>query len=411
MLSHVNLLLGSGPTYQRGDIVPYWPYFNEEHDRLREQIRAFVETEVTPFVQEWENHGAFPLSVLRKMGQKGWLGLRYPRTVGGQGRDYFSAIVLSEELGRCGAGGFAMAIAVQTEMATPPIMKFGTPEQIAHYLAPAITGEKLACIGITEPDHGSDVASIETRATRVGEQWVINGSKLFITNGPRANFITLVARTGNQSGYKGMSLFLVDLDRPGVSVEKALDKVGMRSSDTALLHFDNVRVPLNSLLGEEDRGFYHIMWELQGERLIGSVSSMALAHRAYELVKRQFEQEPRSGHQRGREVIQHQIANMDVEIEACRQLTYAVAQRFSQDGGNSQDIARDIAIAKIACAQMACRVIDEGVEILGSDALIQGHPMERMWRDVRLKRIGAGTDEIMKEIIARHLNLKHWERG
>lgn len=376
--------------------MPNRPFFTEEHDRLRESIRRFIEREIKPYTDEWEEDGEFPLWAVRKMGEQGFLGLRYPVELGGQGGDYFSSIVLAEELARCGSGGFSMAMAVQTDMATPPILQFGTEWQKQEFLMPAIRGEKLASIGITEPNHGSDVAGIETRAIRDGDDWVIRGSKMYITNGPRADFITLVTRTSDEPGYKGISLFMVELDRPGVSVSRKLDKVGMRGSDTAELIFDDVRVPMKNLLGREDYGFYQIMWELQGERMIAAAGAIGAAQYAYELAleyaqsRRQFGR-PIANFQ----VIAHMLAEMATEIEACRQLTYSVAYRF----GQGEVPSKEISMAKLASAQLAYSVADRAMQIFGGNGYMADYPIERIWRDTRLNRIGAGTDEIMKEII------------
>ncbi|MDA8192407.1 MAG: acyl-CoA dehydrogenase family protein [Thermaerobacter sp.] len=383
--------------------MPYPPYFTAEHDLFRQTVRRFVEQEITPVVAQWEEVGEFPRDILRRMAELGFLGVHYPPEVGGQGGDYFMAVVLAEELARSGAGGFPMALAVQTDMATPPIWRFGTAEQIARYLIPALKGEKLACLGITEPDHGSDVAGIETRARREGQGWLIQGSKTFITNGPRADFMTLVARTGDTPGYHGLSLFLVDLDLPGV-VRTRLDKVGMRSSDTALFHFDQVRVPQQALLGEEGQGFYHIMWELQGERLISAAGALGSAQYAYDIAcdyakARKLFDRSLTGFQ----VIAHLLAEMATEIEAARQLTYETAWNFAR-GTIS---AKDIALAKLVSARMVNWVVDRAVQILGGHGYVADWPLERMWRDVRLNRIGAGTDEIMKEIISQEMGLRN----
>ena len=382
--------------------MPYPPYFTEEHDAFREEIRHFFATEVAPYAPQWEEQGYFPLSILRRMVELGYLGLSYPVEVGGRGGDYFMSVVMAEEKARCGAGGFGMAIAVQTDMATPPIYQFGTPEQIERFLKPAIRGEKLACLGITEPNHGSDVQSIETRAYRDGDEWVINGSKLYITNGPRADFITLVARTSDAPGYKGISLFLVELDRPGVSVAKVLDKVGMRSSDTAELVFDNVRVPHENLLGEEGKGFYQIMWELQGERVISAAGSVGSAQYAFELACSYAQGRAVAGKPLIRnQVIKHMLVEMATEIEAVRQMVYATAYRFARKEATPWEIS----MAKLAASQLAHKVIDQTLQIHGGNGYTMDYPVERMWRDSRLPRIGAGTDEIMKEIIAKGLHI------
>src|SRR5437763_3179523 len=250
------------------------PLFTPEHEEFRAYARKFVETAFTPHAQEWEEEGDFPDWVFKRMGDVGLLGLRYPPEYGGQGGDWGHAVVLAEELARGGSGGVGMALAVQSEMATPPILKFGTAEQKERYLLPAIRGEKIACLGISEPNAGSDVANIETVAVRDGSEWVINGRKIFITNGVRADFITLVTRTNKAEGYDGFSLFLVDTDTPGFSVSRKLDKLGMRSSDTAEIVLEDVRVPDSALLGTEGQCFYQIMWEIQGERVIGVAGSL-----------------------------------------------------------------------------------------------------------------------------------------
>jgi len=250
--------------------------FTPEHEALRATVRAFVERELAPYAEEWEEAGDFPDWVFTKLGDAGYLGLAYPEEVGGQGGDYISTLVLKEEMARCGSGGVGMAVAVQTDMATPPILKFGTKEQIDRYLRPAIKGTKIACLGITEPGAGSDVANIQTLAVRDGSDWVINGRKIFITNGVRAHFCTLVARTNKPAGHHGFSLFLVPTDTPGWTVTKRLDKLGMHSSDTAEIALEDVRLPADALLGVDGEGFAQIMWELQGERLVG-VSLIALS--------------------------------------------------------------------------------------------------------------------------------------
>ena len=242
--------------------------FTDEHEQLRESIRNFVAKELRPHAEEWEQD-TWPDWVVTRMGELGFLGLDKPVEYGGQGGDYFSAIVLGEEMSGAACGGLAMGIAVQTDMALPPILAFGTEEQKREWAEPAIKGEKILCLGITEPDAGSDVAGIKTRAVRDGDEWVINGSKTYITNGHRADVIVLVTKTDPDAGYDGFTLFLVPMDAPGVDQGgQASSKLGMHASDTALLAFQDVRVPDSARLGEVGKGFFNIMWELQGERLI-----------------------------------------------------------------------------------------------------------------------------------------------
>src|SRR5262245_3897813 len=255
--------------------------FTEEHEALRESIRAFVDRELAPHAEEWEET-TFPDSVFRRMGELGFLGLSMPEAYGGQGGDYYCNLVLAEELSRSHSGGLAMGLAVHTDMATPPILQFGTEAQKQAYLVPSIRGEKISCLGITEPDAGSDVAGIRTRAVRDGDEWVINGSKTYITNGHRADYIVLVTKTDAEAGYDGFTLFVLDMDAPGVIREERLRKLGMHASDTALLAFQDVHVPAEALLGQLGKGFYHIMWELQGERLIGAAGCVAGAQAAFD---------------------------------------------------------------------------------------------------------------------------------
>src|ERR671917_583552 len=256
--------------------------FTEEHDRLRESIGRFVEKELRPHAEEWEEEKYFADWVFPRMGELGFLGLSYPEEYGGQGGDYYCNIVLAEEMTKANSGVLAMGIAVHTDMATPPVFLFGTEEQKQRYLVPSIKGEKISCLGITEPDAGSDVAGIKTRAVRDGDDWVINGSKTYITNGSRADFIGLVTKTEVDAGYDGFTLFIVDMDADGVIREKKLEKLGMHASDTALLAFNDVRVPDSAVLGQVGKGFFHIMWELQGERLIGAAGCVAAAQRLFE---------------------------------------------------------------------------------------------------------------------------------
>lgn len=378
------------------------PYFTEEHVQMRKIIREFVEKEIKPYVEEWEEDGIFDRNLFKRMAEVGLLGIQYPEEVGGQGGDYFMGVILAEELGRSGCGGVPMAIGVQTDMATPPIFKFGTPDQHEKYLKPALKGEKIAAIGITEPNHGSDVQSIQTRAERVEDGWEINGQKTFITNGTRADFVTLVTRTSDESGARGISLFIVDLDLPGVSRSKPFEKVGMRSSDTAELLFEKVIVPEENLLGEEGKGFYQIMWQLQGERLNGAASSIGMAQYTYELAL-EYAQTRKAFNQSvsNFQVISHLLAEMKTEIEVCRELTYSAAYHFSR----GEVSPKEISMAKLASVQMAHWVADRALQIFGGNGYMQEYPIERLWRDSRLPRIGGGTDEIMKEIIAGQMEL------
>jgi alkylation response protein AidB-like acyl-CoA dehydrogenase len=375
--------------------------FNDEHEQLRESISNFAIKELAPHADEWEET-TFPDSVFRRMGELGFLGLDKPEQYGGQGGDYFSAIVLGEAISNANCGGLAMGIAVQTDMAMPPILALGTEEQKQEWAVPAIKGEKILCLGITEPDAGSDVKGIKTRAVRDGEDYVINGSKTYITNGHRADVIVLVTKTDPDAGYDGFTLFLVPMDSPGVIREKKLVKMGMHASDTALLAFQDVRVPATAALGEVGKGFYHIMWELQGERMIGAAGSVAGAQKCFDMTLKYAKERQAFGKSIGQfQVIRHKFAEMATKIETARQLVYITAWRFA----NGEYPVREISMAKLHASRIACEVADECIQIHGGAGYMKEYNVERVWRDMRLNRIGAGTDEIMLEVIGRSYGL------
>jgi alkylation response protein AidB-like acyl-CoA dehydrogenase len=371
--------------------------FNEHHDQLRESISRFVAKELRPHADEWEET-TFPDSVIHRMGELGFLGLSMPEEYGGQGGDYYCNLVLAEEIGGSHSGGLAMGVAVHTDMAMPPIHLLGTEEQKQEWLVPAIKGEKILCLGITEPDAGSDVAGIKTRAVRDGDEFVINGSKTYITNGHRADVIVLVTKTDPEAGHGGLSLFLVPMDLPGVIREKKLEKLGMHASDTALLAFQDVRVPASAMLGQEGKGFYHISWELQGERLIGAAGCVSGAQRCFDRTLQYAKERHAFGRPIGNfQVIRHKFAEMATAIESARQMTYTTAWRFN----NGEYPVREISMAKLHASRVACDVADECIQIHGGAGYMKEYGIERVWRDMRLNRIGAGTDEIMLEVIGR----------
>jgi alkylation response protein AidB-like acyl-CoA dehydrogenase len=373
--------------------------FTDEHDQLRETIRRWAINEVLPHAVEWEAT-TFPDSIVRRMGELGFLGLDKPVEYGGQGGDYYSSLVLAEELTQGESGGLAMGMAVQTDMAMPPILAFGTEEQKRQWLTPAIAGEKILCIGITEPDAGSDVAGIKTRAVYdpASDEYVINGSKTYITNGLRADLIVLVTRTDPEAGYEGFTLFLVPMDLPGVIREKRLEKLGMHASDTALLAFQDVRVPASAVLGQVGKGFYHIMWELQGERLIGAAGAVAAAQRVFEKTLKYAKERMAFGRSIGSfQVTRHKFAEMATKIELARSMVYTTAWRFQ----NGDYPVREISMAKLNAARIAGEVADECLQIHGGAGYMQEYGIERAWRDLRVNRIGAGTDEVLLEVIGR----------
>lgn len=377
------------------------PFFSEEHEILRRHIRKYVESELLPHAEEWEEAGGFPDEVFARLGELGLLGLRFPEEYGGQGGDFFASIVLAEELSRCGSGGLPTAVAVHTEMATPPILQFGTEEQRQRFLVPAISGEKIFALAMTEPNAGSDLAAMETRGVQDGEAWVINGSKVYITNGVRADVVVTTVRTADDK-WGGITLFLIEKGTPGFSVAKKLDKVGLWSSDTAELVFEDCRVPPANVLGRVNHGFYHLMWELQAERLIGAAGAVAAGDRAMDAALKYVNERSAFGRPIGKfQAIRHRLADMATELEAARQLVYTTAWRLQQ----GESVLKEVSMCKLFACQVAFRLADEALQMHGGAGYMMEYRVQRIWRDTRAMRIAAGTDEIMREIIAKQLGL------
>jgi alkylation response protein AidB-like acyl-CoA dehydrogenase len=379
------------------------PIFTAEHEELRTAVRRFVDTEVRPHVEEWEAAGSFPDALFRRCGELGFLGLHYPARWGGSDGDLAAGIVFVEELARCGAGAIPMAISVQSDMATPALAEFGTDDQRERWLRPAIAGTKIGAIAITEPDAGSDVAAIRTRAVRDGDVWRISGRKMFITNGVRADFLTLVAKTDVEAGHHGVSLFIVDTTLPGVSVSRRLDKLGMHSSDTAEIALDDVTVANDDLIGlEPGRGFAQLMWQLQYERLAGAAACVGHAAQtlddtiAYARERHTFGR-PIAQHQ----VIAHNLADAATELTAARALLYTTAWQVM----HGDYPVSEISMCKKYCAQVQNRIVDTCVQVWGGAGYLEETGIPRAFRDARLQRIGGGTDEIMNEVIAKRLGI------
>ncbi len=372
-------------------------YVTEEHHLFREVLRAFVEKELRPHADEWEEAGIFPAELFRTFGKLGYLGLRFPEEYGGQGLDYWYTAILCEEIVRSHSLGIGVGLLVQSEMATSVIGKYGTPEQKREFLAPAIAGEKIAALGITEPGYGSNVAGIRTSARRVGGDWVINGSKTFISNGTRANFVTLAARTGDE-GARGVSVLLVPTDAKGFSVGRALKKMGTHTSDTAEIFFEDVCVPASNLVGEAGRGFAYIMDLFQGERLV-------LASFANGIMQLLWEEALNYGKTRqvfGQAIVQHQywrhrLAEMLTQMEAARQLTYYACDRLN----HNVSAQKEISMAKLFACDLVKRVADTVLQLHGGYGYMEEYPVCRFYRDVAAFGIGAGTSEVMREIIAK----------
>jgi acyl-CoA dehydrogenase len=375
--------------------------FNDEHEALRESIRRFVLAELRPHAADWEAARGFPDSVFGQCAEQGLLGLKYPEALGGQGGDYLHDAVLAEELALCGSGGVAAGIGAHVNIATPPIAKFGTPDQQERYLAPAIAGEKIAALAITEPDAGSDVAGLKTHARRVDGGWILNGSKMFITNGCRAHFWVTAVKTTAEGGHHGISFFIVDR-QDGVSTSP-IEKLGWHASDTALMAFDDVFVPEENLLGRENEGFYLIMANFQWERLVmalGAVGAMQIAYDktvAFAKSRNAFGR-PLTGFQ----TLRHKLADVATTAHVGRVVTYDALRKFVETEG---DAVKEVTMAKLATQRACFDVMDTCLQIHGGAGYMEEYEIERMARDARLGPIGGGTDEIMREILAKVLSL------
>ena len=373
--------------------------FTDEHELFRKTVRDFVEREINPHVDAWEDAGAFPAhDVFGRMSELGLLGLEYDPAYGGQGADHSYTVVLGEELGRIDCGGVPMAIAVQTDMATPSLHRFGDDDLKRRYLAPALAGEAVAAIAVTEAGAGSDVASIRTRADRDGDEWVINGTKLFITNGVQADWVCLLARTSDEGGHVGMSQIVVPTDAHGFAVSRKLDKLGMRSSDTAELAFDDVRVPVANTIGEVGRGFHQQMQQFQNERMISNYqtvgsTSLAIERTVAYLTEREAFGRPLIENQH----IQFTLADLVADIDLLRHYNYACADAYTQ----GDDTTRFATIAKLKGARLARRVADWCLQFHGGTGYMEETWTARAFRDSRLWSIGAGADEVMLRTIAR----------
>jgi acyl-CoA dehydrogenase len=376
------------------------PPFTDEHEALRESVRRVVLAELRPHARAWEDARGFPDSVFDRLAEHGLLGLKYPEAYGGQGGDWLHDAVLAEELARCGSGGVAAGVGAHVNIATPPILTFGTEDQKQRYLAPAIAGEKIAALAITEPDAGSDVAGIRTHARRVDGGWVLNGAKMFITNGVRAHFWVTAAKTTPDGGHHGLSFFLVDRQE-GVTASK-IEKLGWHASDTALMAFEDVFVPAENLLGGENEGFSLIMANFQWERLVmalGAVGAMQVAYDktvAFARERRSFGR-PLTGHQ----VLRHKLADVATTLHTGRCVTYDALRRFVA----GQDAVKEVTMAKLATQRACFDVMDTCLQIHGGAGYMEEYEIERMARDARLGPIGGGTDEIMREILGKVLAL------
>jgi acyl-CoA dehydrogenase len=378
------------------------PPFTEEHERLRLEMRAWVEAELAPHAEEWEAARFFPNSVFSLCAERGYIGLKFPRSLGG-GDDPLAAAVWAQELARCGSGGVGAGIGAHTGIALPPVWRFGTPDQHERYLVPGIRAEKIAALGITEPDAGSDVAGIKTRARRVDGGFVVNGSKMFITNGVRADFIVTAVKTTEAGGHHGISFLIVDTTPPTPGVEASpIEKMGWHASDTALITFDDVFVPEENLLGAEHEGFKLIMANFQWERVMMALGAVGAMEALFERTLAFAKERVQFGRPIGRfQAIRHKLAEIAVALEAGRAITYN-ALRLHLAGANA---VQEVTMAKLATQRAAFDAADACLQIHGGAGYMEETGIARAVRDLRLGPIGGGTDEIMREILGKTFGL------
>lgn len=373
--------------------------FTEEHELFRSTVRGVVESQINANANAWEAAGIFPAHELFKhLGDYGLLGLEYDEEYGGGAASPVFTMILGEELGRAASLGVSMAIAVQTDMATPALHKFGSPELKEKYLRPAISGEAVTAIGVSEPDAGSDVAGLRTKAVRDGDEWIINGTKTWITNGAQADWICLLVRTSDEGGYRGTSQIVVPTNVAGFSVSRTLDKLGMRASDTAELSFEDVRVPVENTIGEVGRGFQQQMAQFQNERMIAAYQmvgavELALQRTAAYLHERQVFGAPLAAQQH----LQYELADIAAELDMLRHHNWAAVDAYQR----GEDITRHATVAKLRSARLARNMADLAVQYHGGIGYVEENWTARFYRDTRLWSIGGGADEVMLRTLAR----------
>jgi citronellyl-CoA dehydrogenase len=377
-------------------------HFTEEHEMFRKSVRKFVENEITPYADEWEDAGIAPLhDIFKKMGDLGFLGLNYPERYGGAEADIWFTVVLHEEFGKAPMGGVPMAVMVQTDMCTPALAGHGSDYLKEIFLAPSIRGDYVGAIAVTEPDAGSDVASIQTRAVRDGDDYIINGSKLYITNGTQADWLCLLARTSDSDDYRGMSLIIVPSDTTGFTVSRKLKKLGNLSSDTALLSFEDMRVPVKNRIGDEGVGFYLQMEQFQMERIVAAIGTVAGAEKAVRDTIRYTQERKAFGKPLlANQWIQFKLGELLTEIEATRQLVYYCASLIEAKA-KSKEITRIASMCKLKTGRLARQVADTCIQFYGGMGYMEETLISRYFRDSRLTSIGGGADEVMLQIIAK----------
>jgi acyl-CoA dehydrogenase len=372
-------------------------YFTEEHKLFRESIQDFLKKEVVPYIDKWEKEGTIERFIWKKFGDMGFFGISYPEAYGGLNLDLFYAVILLEELQKINSGGFAAAIWAHMYLAMTHLNKEGTHEIKQQYLAPSISGDKIGCLCISEPFGGSDVAGMRTTAVKDGDYYIINGSKTFITNGVYSDYLVVAAKTKPELGNKGISIFVVDRDSKGLSATK-LDKLGWNASDTGEIAFDNVKIPSNNLLGEENAGFGYIMQHFALERLIMGINAHARAEYALEYVLEYMSQREAFGRTIDKfQALRHTIADLYTDMEICKEFNYSVAYRLNKN----EYMVKEATMSKLKSTKMADEVIYQCLQFMGGYGYMENYPMARLLRDSRLGPIGGGTSEILREILSR----------
>lgn len=375
-------------------------YFNETHQQVRDTVRRFIEKEVRPFIDEWEEAGMFPRELYEKAAATGFMGIGFPEEFGGTGQDVFMKIAASEELMRSTSGGLVASLG-SLDIGLPPVARWGSDELKARVVPDVLAGKKIICLAVTEPGGGSDVANLKTRAVEDGDHFVVNGSKTFITSGTRGDFYTVAVRTG-EPGFAGVSLLLIEKGMPGFSVGQPMKKTGWWSSDTAELFFDNVRVPKANLIGPLNGGFFCIMTNFQSERLSLCVMANMTAQIALEESLRYVKEREAFGRTlSGFQVTRHKLAEMATLVEASREFTYRVAARMAA----GEMVVKEISMAKNFATQVSDKVTYDAVQLFGGSGFMRGTVVERLYRDNRILSIGGGTAEIMNEVIAKQIGL------
>jgi alkylation response protein AidB-like acyl-CoA dehydrogenase len=379
------------------------PPFGEEHEELRQTVCRFVTNEIAPNVEEWEAAREFPREMFTRCAELGFLGLKFPEELGGQGGTHLHDAIWVEELARSGgSGGVAAGLNAHTSIAMPPIFKFGTEEQKQRWLPAGIAGEKIGALGITEPGAGSDVAAISTTAVRHGDTYVVNGAKTFITNGVRADFLVCACKTREEGGHGGISFLVLEREMPGYEVSRKLEKMGWHSSDTGEISFTDVEVPAENLLGEENGGFKLIMANFAWERLLMAIGAVGAMQKLIETTVAYATDREAFGRPIGKfQAIRHQVAEMATKAEASRALTYNGLRLFYE----GQDCIQEVSMAKLITQRAVLEIADQALQIHGGYGYMREYGIERAVRDARLGPIGGGTDEIMKEIIGKTMGL------